>query len=111
MPATLAPIPPRVALPKPAESVSRVSPQSDMWRRLCRNRFAVASIWLLAGLSVVAFAAEFFSPHAPDWSCRNYLYAPPQPLHFSWKQGFHVNSLRPQLDPVTRRWRYEVTQD
>lgn len=35
----------------------------DAWRRLCENRTALTSIWLLAGLLIFSISAPWFSPY------------------------------------------------
>lgn len=78
-----------------------------LWSRLRRGRLAMACFWLLAALGVIGAGAEFFAPYAPDWHNRGFLHAPPQPLRFSWADGWYVLALRPEMDAVTRRWHYQ----
>ena len=37
----------------------------DSWRRLKKNRGAVISLFLLLVISVIAFSAQWISPHDP----------------------------------------------
>jgi peptide/nickel transport system permease protein len=57
-----------------------LSPGRMIWRRLKRNRAAMAGLWILAALYVIAIFAGFFAPYAYDTQFRDSPFAPPQIL-------------------------------
>lgn len=69
-----------------------------MWRKFLRNKVAVLSGIVLIMIYLVMILAEFFSPY--DWNhpFTDYLYTPPQALHFVDDQGQF--SLRPFVYPI-----------
>lgn len=50
----------------------------DSWRRLKKNRGAVISLFLLLVISVIAFSAQWISPHDPAKQNVNYINLPPK---------------------------------
>jgi len=80
-------------------------------RRFVRHRLAVASLFMLAVLYVVAVFAEFFAPYPPGLKNIDRLYCPPQPVQFSLSEGLHVSALDLHKDPVTYRKMYITDQD
>lgn len=70
-------------------------------REFGRHRLAVASLYLLAVLYVVALGAEFFAPHSRQWRDLDRAYCPPQVPRFSWSHGLHVTALSVTVDPLT----------
>jgi len=89
--------------PKP-EAV--LSPWELTVRRFARHRLGMASFFLLLVLYGLALACEFFAPTTRDWRNLGYSYCPPQPLHWSFRDGLHVNAMRRFDNPVTFARRY-----
>jgi peptide/nickel transport system permease protein len=83
-----------------------LSPWELTWRRFCRHRLAVASLFCLAVLYTLAIAAEFFAPYPREWRDLNHAYCPPQLPRFSWADGLHVPAMRRVIDPVTFKKSY-----
>ena len=62
----------------------------DIWRRFRKHKLGVASGWFIFILFIVTGFAEFFAPYRFDSQHIDYLYVPPQKIHFFDKQGhFH----------------------
>ncbi len=72
-------------------------------RRFCQHRLAVASLFLLAVLGVLALGAEFFAPYPRQWRDLSQAYCPPQLPRFSFAAGLHVPAMRVTVDPLTFR--------
>lgn len=70
-------------------------------REFGRHRLAVASLYLLSVLYVVALGAEFFAPQSRQWRDLDRAYCPPQVPRFSWSHGLHVMALTVTVDPLT----------
>jgi peptide/nickel transport system permease protein len=69
--------------------------------RFLAHRLAVASLFLLAVMYVLAAGAEFFAPYSRQWRDLSHSYCPPQLPRFSWDAGLHVPAMRVSVDPVT----------
>ncbi|MBN1436590.1 MAG: ABC transporter permease [Sedimentisphaerales bacterium] len=72
-------------------------------RRFAKHRLAVASMFFLTVLYILAIFAEFFAPHSSQWQQLEYAYCPPQPIHFSLEHGFYICAMERHVDPVTFR--------
>ena len=70
-------------------------------REFGRHKLAVASLYLLSVLYVIALGAEFFAPHTRQWRDLDRAYCPPQVPRFSWAHGLHVTALAVSVDPLT----------
>lgn len=97
--------------PVPAPARPRDEPGSlSQWalirRHFAHHRLAVASLYLLAVLYVLAIAAEFFAPYPSAWRDLSQSYCPPQLPRFSWRDGFYVCAMREAVDPVTYKRTY-----
>jgi peptide/nickel transport system permease protein len=75
-------------------------------RRFLNHRLAVAALFLLAVLYVVAAGAEFFAPHSRQWRDLTHAYCPPQLPRFSFAHGLHVPAMRVSDDPLTLKKLY-----
>ncbi|MFZ1754667.1 MAG: ABC transporter permease [Caldilineaceae bacterium] len=78
------------------------------WWRFRRHKMAMASLWLLAILYLVAIFSEFIAPADPNVYDEKYAYAPPQGIHFIDPSGtFHlrpfVYGLKSERDQETMR--------
>ncbi|MBS0662986.1 MAG: ABC transporter permease [Verrucomicrobia bacterium] len=92
--------PPLPARP-PDRPESVMSPWELTWRRFARHRVGVAAALVLANLYLLALGCEFFAPASRDWGNLDCSYCPPQPLHWSWREGFFAYRLLRHDDPVT----------
>ncbi len=62
-----------------------------VWWRFRKHRIALVATALLAVLYIVIAFVEFFAPYDPRRNNRDYLYAPPQKLHWIDAEGrFHL---------------------
>jgi peptide/nickel transport system permease protein len=98
--------PPALAAPVPASEPGSLSQWALIGRRFRHHRLAVASLFLLAVLYVLAAGAEFFAPYSRDWRDLDHAYCPPQLPQFSWRHGLHVAALRVNVDPLTFKKTY-----
>ncbi len=74
-------------------------------RRFLRHRLAVASLYLLAVLYVLAIGANFFAPYSEQWRDLSHSYCPPQLPRLS-HAGLYVPSMRLCVDPITYKRTY-----
>ena len=58
-----------------------------MWRKFRRHRLAMVSSVLLIVLYIIAFTAEFWTPHESRRMNQDFLSAPPTPIHFFDEEG------------------------
>jgi peptide/nickel transport system permease protein len=75
-------------------------------RRFRRHRVALASLFLLGVLYLLAAGAEFVAPYPAAWRDLGYTYCPPQLPRFSWRDGWHVPAMRLFVDPLTFKKTY-----
>ena len=98
------------AVATPAGRVEAPSGTLSQWalirRRFARHRFAVASLYLLAVLYVLAAFAEFLAPTTRQWRDLSHAYCPPQLPRFSFGQGFYVPAMQRYSDPLTFKTTY-----
>src|SRR5690606_42074314 len=80
-------------------------------RRFAKHRPAVASLYLLTILYLLAVFAEFFAPYTPGRRDLERTYAPPQPLRFSFTHGLHAYAMERHMDPITFRRFYTAEPD
>ena len=67
----------------PAQQRYYSAPQWKLiWWKFRRHRLAVVSAGLLAVLYLIVIFAEILAPYAPDSRNSQYIYAPPQRIHF-----------------------------
>lgn len=87
------------------------APQSQ-WalirRRFGRHLLAVASLYIIIGLYLVALFADFIAPYSANFRDRERITAPPQVVSWSWQHGLHAPNLIRHRDPVTMRVTYVV---
>ena len=77
------------------------SPRELTLRRFARHRLGMLSFFTLGIFYFVAAFCEFFAPATREWKELEYSYCPPQPIHFSLKEGFYANAMLRLDDPVT----------
>lgn len=75
-------------------------------RRFQRHRLAVASLFLLVVLYLLAAFAEFFAPYTPHWRDLPHAYCPPQLPRFSFSHGLYVPAMTRHIDPITFKKSY-----
>ncbi|MGD0092021.1 MAG: ABC transporter permease [Planctomycetota bacterium] len=96
-------------LESPGErSVETMSQAQLTWLRFNKHKLAVAALFLLAVLYVIAIFAEFFAPCTREWRDLNHAYAPPQVVRFDFAHGLHVQAVRRHIDPITFRKTYTL---
>ncbi len=95
-------------LPASAPAVERgsLSQWALIRRGFLRHRLALASLYLLAVLYLVAAGAEFFAPCGPETRELADAYCPPQLPRWSWRDGLHVVAMRVSVDPLTFKKTY-----
>jgi peptide/nickel transport system permease protein len=77
-----------------------------IWRSFSRHRLAVASLFLLGVLYLLALGAPFFAPYSAQWRDLSHAYCPPQLPRFSLEHGLHVPTMRVSVDPLTFKKTY-----
>jgi peptide/nickel transport system permease protein len=98
---------PALATVTPPEAAAGSQSQWELIRRrFSRHRFAVAALFLLGVLYLMAIFAEVFSPYTQQWRDLSHAYAPPQLPRWSWRTGFYVYPMQRLVDPVTFKKSY-----
>lgn len=97
---------PTLAAPTLAREPGTLSQWALIRRRFLHHRLAVASLFLLAVLYVLAAGAEFFAPYSRQWRDDSHAYCPPQLPRFSFRDGLHVPTMRVAVDPLTFKKTY-----
>ncbi len=97
---------PALATPAPASEPGSLSQWALIRRRFRHHRLAVAALFLLAVMYVLAAGAEFFAPYAREWRDLSHAYCPPQLPRFSLRDGLHVPVMRLSVDPLTFKKSY-----
>jgi peptide/nickel transport system permease protein len=82
-----------------------------VWWRFRKHKMALVATVVLTVLYIVIVFVEFFAPYDPRRNNRDYIYAPPQRLHFVDAQGrFHLRpftyTLVGEMDMETLRIHY-----
>jgi len=81
-----------------------------MWRKFKKHKLALFGGSVLIILYVVALFSEFFSPHTIYERYTEYIYCPPQRIHFFDEEGFHFRpftyGIKRTVNPVTYRRMY-----
>ncbi len=91
---------PPEALPQVHEEPGSLSQWALIGRRFSRHRLAVAALYLLGVLYVMALGADFFAPYSQQWRDLSHSYCPPQLPRISLK-GLYVASMHLSIDPIT----------
>jgi len=83
-----------------------------MWRKFKKHKLALFGGSILIIFYIMAIFCEFFSPYPIYKRFPEYIYCPPQRIHFFDEEGFHlrpfVYRLKCRPDPVTLRRKYVV---
>ena len=82
----------------------------SQWRLMLR-KFKRSKTAIIGGIFVLIFYlsalfANFLAPYGGDQRFTDYLYAPPQALHFDFENGLYVVKLQKHFDPDTLRITY-----
>ncbi len=87
-----------------------------VWMRFRRHRLAVVSAVITLFIYTVALFPEFFAPFPPNVMTSEYLYAPPQRIHFFDRQDGrlrfspYVNGFESYIEPEALRRVYEIDE-
>lgn len=87
-------------VPEP-DTTAFLSPWALVRLRFGRHRLAMASLYLLGVLYLLAAFAEFFAPYPRAWRNLARAYCPPQLPRVSWTDGLYVPAMRQHTDPLT----------
>jgi peptide/nickel transport system permease protein len=96
---------PSAVLP-PVNEPGSLSQWALIRRRFANHRLAVASLFLLAVLYLLAIGAPFFAPYSRQWHNLEHSYCPPQLPRFSWHDGIYVPVMDVAIDPLTYKRTY-----
>ncbi len=77
--------------------------------RFAKHKPAVASLYVLIILYMMALFAEFVAPYPSGWNDVEKIYAPPQVPQFNFTHGLHVAEVQREIDPVTLKNSYVKT--
>jgi len=84
-----------------------------MWRKFIKHKLAIFGATILAIFYFVAIFCEFLSPYDIYEGRTEYIYCPPQRIHFFDEKGFHfrpfVYEVKQTMDPET--WRRIYIED
>lgn len=94
-----------------ANGPGTLTPRELVTRRFFRHRLAVGSLLALGVLYIIALFAEFVAPHSPHRKDVDAAFAPPQPIKFSWEQGFYTHPIIGLEHPVTRQRYYMLDRE
>lgn len=101
--------------PTPEEAYYIASQWQLMWRKLKKHKLALFGGAILLILYVLCLLAEFFSPYDMYGRHPEYIYAPPQRIHFLSEEGFHLRPFvygwKIRRDPKSFRLRYTVDKN
>lgn len=89
------------AEPRDRSSYEYLSQWQLIRRRFVKHRLAVAALYLLIVLYIIAAFAEVVAPYPKMWKDLPHAYCPPQLPRFSFRRGFHTYALRRHVDPIT----------
>ncbi len=71
-------------------------------RRFRKHHLAVASMFLLIVMYLLAIFAEFFAPYTSMWKDVSYAYCPPARIpRISLETGLYVEAVRKHVNPIT----------
>ncbi|SDT34915.1 ABC transporter permease [Jiangella sp. DSM 45060] len=84
-----------------AADVSVASQRQLIWWRFRRHKLAMAGLYVMIAMYVVAIFAGFFAPFSKDTTSADHAYQPPQLPSFSFSEGFYVHPTTGSTDPET----------
>ncbi len=93
-------------VPLRAGETAALSQWALIWRRFSRHWLAVASLFVLVALYLLALGAEFFAPYSRQWREISRAYCPPQLPRYSLEHGWHVFEMQVRQDPLSFKKTY-----
>ncbi len=75
--------------------------------RFKKHRLAVASLYILLLLYLIAVFCEPLATYSPHTRHLQHLYAPPSSIHFSLEHGLYTHPQIQHVDPITFRKSYQ----
>src|SRR5512138_2887918 len=103
---------PRAEAPREVEAQVFVAPQWKLvWWKFRKHKMAMLSGIILTLIYLVALFADFLAPFDPSLTNSNYLYVPPQGMHFEFgegKPGAYVYGVTSTVDPVALRREFKI---
>jgi peptide/nickel transport system permease protein len=98
-----APVPADVTTKETEVAVEFASQWQLMWWKFKRHRLAVLGLIIVVAYYGIAVFADFFAPQSTSTYIAEYVYAPPQTLHFFRDGQFapYVNGYTFERDPVS----------
>ncbi len=89
-----------------------VAPQWKLvWWKFRKHKMAMLSGIILVLIYLIALFADFLAPFDPSLTNSNYLYVPPQGLHFAsgeGKPGAYVYGVTSTVDPIALRREFKI---
>jgi peptide/nickel transport system permease protein len=84
-----------------------------MWWKFRKHKLAMISAGVIILYYLVAIFAEFFAPWKPTQYIAEYVYAPPQPLHFIDNGEFrlYVKALKFERDPRSYKKIWSIDEE
>ncbi len=84
-----------------------------MWWKFRKHKLAMFSAGVIILYYLVAIFAEFFAPWERTQYIADYVYAPPQPIHFfaDGKLDLHVKALKFERDPQSFKKIWEIDEE
>ncbi len=103
---------PRLEGHREVEAQVFVAPQWKLvWWKFRKHKMAMLSGIILILIYLVALFADFLAPFDPSLTNSNYLYVPPQGIHFDFgegKPGAYVYGVVSTVDPVALRREFTI---
>ena len=93
--------PPQARIEPPEKTAAAMSQWQLIRRRFMKHKLAVAGLYVLALLYLMALFAEVVVPYTPNTRNIDYGYCPPQLLRFNLSDGLHTYPMRVVIDPIT----------
>lgn len=98
---TTAPDAPVIKDVPPSVDVGALSQWQLIRIRFSRHKLAVASLYGLMALYMIAILANVFAPYPPAFKNLDRSHSPPQIPRFSLSHGLHVFNLHQHVDPMS----------
>ena len=92
---------------KEPQALATLSQWQLIGMRFRRHRLAVIAKYVLIVLYAMAIFAGFIAPQSTDTDTLDHKYCPPQPVQFSFSDGFYVNALNAHQDSITFQLTYK----
>lgn len=79
-----------------------------MWRKFKHSRTAIVGGFFVLMFYLVMVFSNFIAPYGGDQRFIEYIYAPPQGIHWSSQSGLHTYALETEFDKETLRAIYKT---